>query len=177
MCPAKSFRDLPSAPTFNTFEVPAVPNLSHVGIKGTVEETFTTFEIPGMAFTESVPSSFFLTERNLTAFLHAFRTRASQYQLSGHVTALDPFTMFVAQAPTLDTLGAASWVATGHACILPYQDAMVKKNVEPIPISDSTQIRPLCLPTIRLHVAKPIPVPAMFRAELSRVNTLKILSR
>jgi hypothetical protein len=36
----------------------------------------------------------------------------------------------------------------------------VKKNVDPLPGVDSTQILPWCLSTIRLQIASPIPVPA-----------------
>ena len=40
-----------------------------------------------------------------------------------------------------------------------YSEGIVKLNVEPLPGSDSTQMRPPCLSTIFLQMASPIPVP------------------
>src|SRR5215510_3429863 len=63
--------------------------------------------------------------------------------------------------------------------ILDYQDAFahdgpssrctltgrVKKNVDPLSTSDSTQIRPLCISMIRLAIDKPSPVPPFLRVD------------
>src|SRR5262249_30343426 len=54
---------------------------------------------------------------------------------------------------------------------------IVNANVEPLPTSDSTQMRPPCIPMMRLAIDKPRPVPP-FRlvAELSACwNSSKIL--
>src|SRR6185369_16256313 len=46
--------------------------------------------------------------------------------------------------------------------------ARVKQNREPLPGSDSTQMRPWCISTIRLAIARPSPVPPLARVlELS----------
>src|SRR6266536_6480357 len=54
----------------------------------------------------------------------------------------------------------------------------VKQNVDPLPGSDSTQIRPPCISMMRLAIDRPRPVPPFFRViELSACwNSSKILT-
>src|SRR5262249_47193186 len=57
-----------------------------------------------------------------------------------------------------------------HRCASPQSTLIgsVKKNVDPFPGADSTQIRPLCISMIRLAMDSPSPVPPFFRViELS----------
>src|SRR5207245_4408010 len=46
-----------------------------------------------------------------------------------------------------------------HASPAPLDLGMLKEKVAPFPGSDSTQIRPPCRSTMRLHTARPMPVP------------------
>ena len=54
--------------------------------------------------------------------------------------------------------------ALGHACLACRSTVIgsVKEKVEPWPGADSTQIRPPCISTMRLEIARPRPVPPFF---------------
>jgi len=54
------------------------------------------------------------------------------------------------------------------------QSGIVKKNVDPLPTSDSTQMRPPYRSMTRWQMARPIPVPEYLSAVCSRLKIPKI---
>src|SRR4029077_14469939 len=93
---------------------------------------------------------------------------------------LMPSKMNIAQDPTVVFLVLNDEDAFVHGSLTCRSTVTgtVKANVEPLPTSDSTQMRPPCIPMIRLAIDRPRPVPP-FRlvAELSACwNSSKILS-
>src|SRR5271170_6829743 len=84
---------------------------------------------------------------------HIAGTVFNQKNIYGHTTSSDRFRDFIS--------------LPGRA----------KRNVEPFPGCDSTEMLPPCRSTIFLQMAKPMPVPANSSRLCSRWNTPKILSK